>query len=179
MTARVAFVLALAVAGPAGAQATNVAALKAAFVYNFVKLAVWPAEALAPGQPLALCTLGDTAVTHALKQAVGGRAVDGHSLVVHVVQADAPVRACHLLYVGTLDAKAATLLNESVKDASIFTVGDGDTFAEQGGVAQFMVENDRMRFAINVTAAARARLTLSSRLLSLATLIKEPHDVKR
>jgi hypothetical protein len=178
MTARVAFVLALAVAGSAGAQTTNVAALKAAFIYNFVKLAEWPADALAPGQPLAICTLGDAAVTTALKQTVGGRVVEGHPLVVHVVQGDAPIRWCHLLYVGMLDAKAAALLNDAVKDASVFTVGDSDTFAGQGGVAQLMVENDRMRFAINVTAAARARLALSSRLLSLATLVKDNHDVK-
>jgi len=40
-------------------------------------------------------------------------------------------------------------------------------------VAQLILENNRMRFAINLAAAQRARLQLSSKLLSLATIVKD------
>jgi hypothetical protein len=60
-----------------------------------------------------------------------------------------------------------------VKDMPVFTVSDADNFAESGGVAQLILEKERMRFAVNVPAATRARLQLSSKLLSLAR-IRQP-----
>jgi hypothetical protein len=40
-------------------------------------------------------------------------------------------------------------------------------------MVELYLENDRMRFAINLKAADRAGITFSSRLLSLAKLVKE------
>jgi hypothetical protein len=65
----------------------------------------------------------------------------------------------------------------SVKSASVFTVSDADGFAESGGVAQLIVEDKRIRFSINIAAALRRRLTISSKLLSLATIVKDRRDV--
>ena len=55
----------------------------------------------------------------------------------------------------------------------MFSVSDREKFAESGGVAQLILENNRMRFAINLAAAQRARLQISSKLLSLATIVKD------
>jgi hypothetical protein len=70
------------------------------------------------------------------------------------------------------------LLLLSAKGASVFTVGDADGFAESGGVAQPIVENDRMRFAINTASAQRGRLNINSRLLSLAKIAKDNRNVR-
>lgn len=164
---------------PVVAQGVTAPALKAAFLYNFANFAEWPADALAPGQPLSLCVVGDNAVADALEQTIRGRGIDHHELTVEVIKADGPIGSCHLLYVSGLDAKRAGQLLDSLKNTSIFTVSDGDRFAEMGGVAQLILENGRMRFAVNVGAAHRANLRISSKLLSLATIIKDPYDVQR
>lgn len=114
----------------------------------------------------------------ALEQTINGQAIEGHKLMAHAIKGDTPIRWCHLLYVGGVDSKQFAQLLESVRDAPVFTVGDGEKFAERGGVAQLVLEKDRMRFAINIAAAQRARLTLSSRLLSLATIVKDTPHVK-
>jgi hypothetical protein len=44
-------------------------------------------------------------------------------------------------------------------------------FLDAGGMVQFLNENDRVRFAVNVDATGRARLKLSSKLLSLAKVV--------
>ena len=59
------------------------------------------------------------------------------------------------------------------------TVSDGAAFAEAGGTANFFVEDQKMRFAINPEAAERARLRVSSKLLSLAKLVKDERNVGR
>jgi hypothetical protein len=161
-------------ARPLAAQpAATAAALKAAFLVNFAKFAEWPADALAPGQRLALCVAGDTAVADALELIIKRRAVEGHELTVQVVKPDGPLRACHLLYVGGLDNTKSARLIETLHGAPVFSVSDAPRFAEAGGVAQLILEDNRMRFAINVAAAREARLHISANLLSLATIIRE------
>jgi hypothetical protein len=135
---------------------------------------------LAPAQRLSLCVLGDNSVADALEQTIKGRGVDNHELTVSVIKgADGPILLCHLLYVSGFDAKKAEQLLFALNGTSVFTVGDGDRFAQMGGVAQLILENGRIRFAVNMDAARRAHLKISSKLLSLATIIKDPIDVQR
>lgn len=55
----------------------------------------------------------------------------------------------------------------------VLTVGEADQFAVRGGVITFVKEANRLRFEINVDAAGRAGLRISSRLLQLARVV---HD---
>ena len=165
---------------PVRAQGVTAPALKAAFLYNFANFTEWPADSLAPGQRLSLCVLGDNAVADALEQTIKGRGVDNHELTVTVIKtAESAILSCHLLYVSGVDPKRTDQLLFALSGTSVFTVGDGDRFAELGGVAQLILENGRMRFAVNVGAARRAHLKISSKLLSLAKIIKDQNDGQR
>ena len=161
------------------AQTPTLTAVKAAFLYNFATFAEWPADSLSPGQSLALCVVGDDAVADALTETIKGRTVRGHELTVEVLKPDGKIRACHLLYASGYDMNRTTQLMHALKGASVLTVSDGDRFAALGGIAQLIVENDRMRFAINAAAADRARIRLSSKLLNLARMVKDESDVQR
>ena len=57
---------------------------------------------------------------------------------------------------------------EGLKGASVLTVGDVEEFNSLGGMVRLLIENGKMRFAINLQAAEQARLKLSAKLLSLA-----------
>jgi hypothetical protein len=160
----------------ASAEGLTAAALRAAFLYNFAKVSQWPADALAPGQRLSLCVVGDAAVADALGQTIKGHAIEDHELMVTVLKVDESSSGCHLLYVSASEIKRAAALLLGAKRAPVFTVSDADGFAESGGVAQLIVENGRMRFAVNVAAAHRTRLNISSQLLSLATIVKDDRN---
>ena len=163
----------LMTSAPADAQGVTAPALRAAFLFNFAKFSEWPADALAPGQRLSLCVVGDAAVADALGQTIKGHNIEGHELTVTILTVDESASACHLLYVSASEIKRSARLLLSAKRTSVFTVSDADGFAQSGGVAELIVENDRMRFAINVASAHRMRLNISSKLLSLATIVKE------
>jgi hypothetical protein len=45
-------------------------------------------------------------------------------------------------------------------------------FAARGGMIQFSVEDRHVRFDINLDAASRARIKISSKLLALAQIVK-------
>jgi len=155
------------------AQSAPEPVLKAAFLYNFAKFAEWPADA-APADPLTICVFGDAAIADALDDTVKGRAVDGRKAVVVRVKPDG-FRGCHVLYLAGIDAKRAQALVDELKNAPVLTVGEREQFAQSAGIAALFVEQGRMRFAINVEAAQRCRLRISSRLLSLAKIVKDQH----
>jgi hypothetical protein len=163
----------------ASAQTASAPALKAAFLYNFAKFSEWPGDALAPGQQLAMCVVGDASIADALSQTIKGRAIEGHELTVTVLKPDASASGCHLLYVSSSEIQRSAGLLLGARNAPVFTVSDADKFAESGGLAQLIVEHDRMRFAINIACARRGRLILSSKLLSLAKIVKDDRNVLR
>jgi hypothetical protein len=51
-------------------------------------------------------------------------------------------------------------------------VSDMPRFAERGGMIQFILEENRVRFQVNLAAAQNAGLVLSSQLLKLAALVR-------
>lgn len=154
---------------PAAAQDVTEPALKAAFIYSFAKFTEWPADAIAPGRPLQLCVLGDAAIGEALERAVKGRMLAGHAMdVSQVPPAGVPRGACHILYVTGVTADQAAKLVAPLSDAAVLTISDVEGFTRVGGIAQFFFERGQLRFSIQNESARRARLHISSRLLTLA-----------
>ena len=115
----------------------------------------------------------------ALEEATAGRDVDGHPLTARSVDIEGPVQACHVVYVEDADGRRTLQLLERVKDKPILTVSDLNNFAQMGGVANLFIEGGKMRFAVNVDALHRSKLRLSSRLLSLAKIVKDAPDASR
>jgi hypothetical protein len=172
-------VLVLARVAPVTAQNVSASTLKAAFLYNFAKFAEWPDDVLASAQRLSMCVIGDAGVAHALEQTIQGSQIGDHELVVSVLDANASVSACHLLYVSASQTRRAAPALASVRTEAVLTVGDASTFAADGGIAQLILERQQIRFAINSGAAGRARIRLSSRLLRLAQPIEDAPHVTR
>jgi hypothetical protein len=170
--ASAAFVFVLLANAPAAQEPTAVEPhVKAAFLYNFLKFIEWPSEALAAG-PLTVCVAGSQAVAESLRAATTRRQAQDHDIVV-VQASDAPLKSCHLVYVAHADEDAARHWLSVLNGSTAFTVSDCPRFARLGGVANFFVDDGRLRFAVNVDAARRASLRISSRMLALATIVKD------
>jgi len=83
------------------------------------------------------------------------------------------LKECKILFVGASEKAHLDDLVQIVKSLPILTVGETPGFAERGGVIRFVLEDNRVRFEINVEAARQADLTISSRLLTLARIIQQ------
>jgi hypothetical protein len=53
----------------------------------------------------------------------------------------------------------------------VLTVGEADNFLSEGGVIRLHLEQDKIRFDINVGVADSSHLKISSRLLLLASSV--------
>lgn len=161
------------IAAGTGADVAPDVAVKAAFLFNFAKFVEWPA--LPAGAPLVVCVVGHDGIAAAFVETVRGQTISGHSFDVWVLQDSAKWRACHLLFVADAETRRSAGGLDEIKALPILTVSDGKGFALAGGIIEFYVEAGRMRFAINLDAADRSGLRLSSRLLGLAKVIRNSH----
>lgn len=167
-------VLLLVWAPPAGAQskAIDEYRIKAAFLYNFAKFVEWPAGSFKnAADPIAICVLGNP-FGGRLEDTVNGKQIDERRLIVREISDVAEAAGCHILFVASEKKRTADLLGH-VRARPVLTVGEAANFAASGGVIGFKLESDRVRLEINLFAADRARLRISSKLLGLAAIVKE------
>jgi hypothetical protein len=79
---------------------------------------------------------------------------------------------CHLLFIAGAETLAAAGGLDGLKPLPILTVSDGKDFSRATGIIELYVEDGRLRFAINVDAADRSGVRLSSRLLGIARVVR-------
>lgn len=157
-------------------QDVTESSLKAAFIHNFVRFTEWPPDVLPPAAPLVACVLGDTAFGDVLENYVKGHPVDGHTIIVSRIAAEGmggTLRSCNLLYVSGIRAGRAAQVAAGLKGTPVLTLSDVAQFARVSGMAELYVEDGRIRFRINLRNSKHSHLQLSSKLLSLATLVKD------
>jgi hypothetical protein len=148
--------------------------VKARFLCNFARYVEWPSESFrAANDPIVICTLGHDSFGGALDQAVNGNQVEGRRFLVRPVSGIPPDLHCHILFVPSSERKRFRSMAGSLEDSAILTVGEIQGFPDDGGVINFRLEDSRVRFEINLEAAGRAHLRISSRLLSLAQAVKK------
>lgn len=147
--------------------------VKAAFLFNFARFVDWPAQAFrAPDAPLVVGVLGSGEFAATLERVTGGKEVQGRPFRVTALGAADPC-GCHILF---LTHEAAALMPQAAaanRDAPVLLVGESESQARRGAVINFYLDENRVRFEVNIGAAGRARLTISSRLLSLARIVED------
>jgi hypothetical protein len=143
--------------------------VKAAFLFHFAQLVEWPSGALGPdNRAFTFCTVGEDLVPGTLEATVEGKQIGSRSIQVRHVQESADLQACQVLFLAVRDNKRVPPILASLKTASVLTVGNAENFADEGGMIGFCLQESKIRFDINLQAAQRAHLKISSRLLVLA-----------
>jgi uncharacterized protein DUF4154 len=158
---------------PIRAQDVTEVTLKGALLFNFVRFATWPPES-APSSHLSACIIGDHAVGQAFAKAAGGRAIDGRTLQVTIIEPEVAPPFCHFLYISGVPRERVTAILTTVREAPVLTVSDLEGFASIGGIVEVFIDAGRMKFRVNPQSARRARVQISSRLLALAELVDAP-----
>lgn len=164
--------LAVLTGGASAQEGAGEYEVKAAFLYNFAKFVEWPGNAFgSPTDPLVLCVYGDDPFGESLDAVIQGERVGGRRLVVHRTREIPQLRGCHVVFLSQRARERYPEVLGSLRGRSVLTVGEGDGFLTDGGMIRFVLEQNRVRFEINLDAAERNRLKLSSQLLRLARAV--------
>lgn len=146
--------------------------LKAAFVYNFTKFIEWPPQSF-PGasDSIVVGVLGDSPFGAQLAQVVKDRRVNGRGIVVKRVDTAAEARSVHLLFVGAMQDGHFDEIEPGLAGSAVVTIGESSSFAGRGRTINFVLEDDKLRFEINMDSAEHAGLRISAQLQKLAKAI--------
>ncbi len=148
--------------------------LKAAILYNLTRFVEWPPTAYpSPQAPTVLCILGRDPFGESLPSMVSKQTPNGRPVQIRHVRNDKEVGGCHVLYISSSERKQVVQILSTAAGSNILTVGEIAQFAARGGMIQFGLEDKEVRFDVNLEAALRAGLKISSRLLVLARVVKQ------
>jgi hypothetical protein len=148
--------------------------VKAAFLYNFTKFVEWPASRFPDAtSPIVIAVLGRNPFGAELEAIVRERKVNGRGLVVKVIDSADAAASAHLLFVdaGVEDRLVGKM--DALQKAGVLLVGESPRFIAAGGIINFTLEADKVRFQINPQAGEQAGLKISAQLLKLAVIVRK------
>src|SRR5208282_2325817 len=145
--------------------------VKATYLYNFSRFIVWPA-ASGKDQTFDICVLGRDPFGAVLDATVGNESIDDRKLVARRIAAPHEAAGCRILFISPSEASRVKEILTSLEKSSVLTVSDLPGFTSNGGMIQFVVNDNRVRFEVNLAAAEKAGLSLSSQLLKVAADVK-------
>lgn len=165
--------LALCCGAAAGAQeAPPEYQLKAAFVSKFPEFTEWPSHAVNTRKTIDICVARPNPFGRALLEFAAAEVIGGRPLHVREITGPADVPSCLVLFIPARSAADTRDLLAAARKAPVLTVGESSTFIEQGGIINLRVIDGRVRFDVNVGAANRVGVRLSSQLLRLALNVR-------
>jgi TonB family protein len=144
--------------------------VKAAYLFNFAKLAEWPSHALPDGpSPLVIGVSGGHAdFLDVLKAVVAGKIVGTHVLVVEPISSEKEMKSCHIVFFRASERKHTQAAIEGLAQAGVLLVGEDESFLRQGGMINLVREHGSIRFEVNPDALDRSEIHFSSKILALA-----------
>jgi hypothetical protein len=160
--------------GPAVAHAARGDAaeyqVKGAFLVHFMKLTEWPASPQADAGKIVVCVLGSSPISSVLHSFGTTTIIRGRQLLVKRLLRVADAGQCEALFISQQASSDLDTVVRSVP-AGVLTISEITTQDQVPTVINFVVSPTDVDFDVSLEAATRARLEISSRLLSVARAV--------
>lgn len=170
LLARGALALLLVACAPCSAQDAVQASeygIKAAYLFKFVGYVEWPPQALG-NAPLAIGVLESDAMTEELARVANGRSSGGRTVAVRRLERGDPLTGLHVVFVGRSARDALARVLRAAQGRPLLTVTEADEGLAAGGMINFVVVEQKVRFDVALAPADAVSLKISSRLLAVA-----------
>jgi len=145
--------------------------VKIAFILNFLKFIEWPHDSTEKERKtFNFYVIGYGPLCEAL-EALDGKNVKGKTIIVKKIKKIIEISEPDVVFVGQSEQNHIRDIVNVLKNRSVLTIGDTEGYAKNGIMINLYMEMRKVRFEINVDAATKAKLRISSRLLSLSRII--------
>jgi YfiR/HmsC-like len=141
-------------------------------LFNFTKFVEWPESSFDnPQAPMVIGVVGDDPFGDSLTRMVAGQKAQGRAILITKFRRGEDLHRCHVLFVSASERQRAAEILASLQAGSVLTVSDIGGFAEAGGAVEFVMQENRVHFVVNLDAATQSKLRVSAKLLALAHVI--------
>jgi hypothetical protein len=165
--------------------------IKGAFLYNFINFVEWPKEKMPDNdKPVIIGVVGMAEPTEVFK-AIAEKEIKGKKIVVKRFEdfcetgkklkgsksrkkwnlAMDSLKKCHIVFISeckSISKDDSSFIIDALKGTSVLTVGESAGFMESGGIVNFLTENKKIRFEVNLDSANQNKVEIRSKLLKLA-----------
>ena len=150
--------------------------VKAAFIHNFANYIHWSRDSFeTENSPIRIGILGQGPINEPLMH-LNGKTVQQRPLEISKVDDLNKANEYHILFINPSEEDRIPSILSSLKNTGVLTIGDMPGFTEQCGIINFYLEEGRVRFEINISAAKRENHQVSSKLLRLARIVNSQCD---
>jgi hypothetical protein len=122
-----------------------------------------------------ICVVGEDPFGRTLDDITAGEEIDGRP--VRVIRLEKPnfdkpeSQKCSIAYLGRSEDKYLEQDLAAFHDSDTLTVSDAPDFLKRGGMIQFVLVSDHVRFSVDLDPVRRTHLVLSSDLLRVAASV--------
>jgi hypothetical protein len=158
-------------------DAERYAQVKAGYILNLVRLTEWPESAFDDeDDPIAIHVVGADAMTGYLRTLIREERVGGRRLVLderNEGPSEPSLGRAHVLYIGRTEQSRLGSLVAAASAHPVLTVSDIPGFADRGGMIGLTLRGGRVGLDANMHRIESSSVRISSRVLSLATLVDD------
>jgi hypothetical protein len=156
------------------AQVRDEREVRSAYVFNLVKYVEWPAG----NSNILIGYIGEGETGAVMQTMLSGRNFDSHTIRFVAMPSEEDLAKCSAVYVAaTSDAETRRLLDRlKTINGAMLTIGETESFLRAGGAVALVRVDDHIQIEVNLDAAQRAGVRISSRLLSLATIVRSARN---
>jgi hypothetical protein len=146
--------------------------IRAAIVLNLTKFIDWPTWKLGDTQtPFVICLLGSDPIITEIETLIRDKQVQDKPIMLRHLTSTSQVDGCHVLYVPTSEHRRFSELIATLNKSSVLTISDQKQTGE-GAVISLPVIDNRVQIQVDLRAAQHSGLTVSSKLLRIATVTR-------
>jgi len=147
--------------------------VKATYLYNFGKYVKWPGPLPASkGDSFPVCVFGQDPFGTILDSTLAGETLDGKPVILRRISRPQDALECRILFISSTEEKHLKEILAALDGGGVLTVSDMPGFTRRGGMIQFLLEGDKVRFEVNLASAENSKLVLSSELLKVAASVR-------
>jgi len=145
--------------------------LTAAYVFQFTKYITWPAKQ--NNSEFVISIIDDPDLEKSMEKSFQGKTVNGKNIKIRNFEpSDVGAPLDILFFSKNVDASQASSVLQQIDNKGVLTIGYADGFASNGGMINFFLENQKLRFEINWEKAKEKNFNIASRLLGIARIVK-------
>ena len=144
-------------------KAQDISKYQALFMSKFIDYVQWPDGK----DDLVVGIVGNSRVLIELQKMVAQK----NKATVKKISSAADAATCDMIFLPTDQNKLFSTINSSTGGKSVLIITEGEELAKKGSVISFYVDQGKLKFYINKSAASARRLQISGALMSLAKVI--------
>lgn len=146
--------------------------VKAAYVFNFGRFVRFePSAVVTSRASFDICIVGENPLGRTLEDITANEQLDGKPVRVIRLKSGADAHGCAIAYISASEDSHLGSDLDALRGLPVLTVSDASNFLSHGGMIQFVLVANHVRFAVNLEAVRTAQLTLSSELLKVAVSV--------